>query len=189
MTIGAAYAVAQVTSISFGLILLIASGIFALAMTGWAEVESGDIRFWFRYVRRGTESFPLQVIVTPQTPTSIPAIFFTTTTEDRQLVHTRPHPVGVSFRQPVEQNVSRSQLPCKIKRSGLTIFQVERFVEDGFVVSNQRPGIEVLGYVSYEGDPSSTSAEIDAAISGVEAVMKRREKTARSKQHLGSSST
>lgn len=156
VTVLAAYIVSFASEIGFVPALLIVLFLLAIATTVWDELESGDIRFWLRHVRRrrlkqGTiDALGFVARACPQSPTGSPAIAFQTTEAERLEVSTLSHPVGVSFHEPIEQDVGSRDVPCRLKKAGLTIFRVERFTDSGFVITEQRPGIFVRGDVSYQ---------------------------------------
>jgi hypothetical protein len=153
VAVAAAEIIAVVLPVPFGLALTIALFILAVSVTVVDGIVSGDFAFLIEIARHKSGMATLGAVVLGGSPLSEPALMFTTNTEQRRLVKTDQGPVGVSFITPVEREISSSQVPCKLKRAGLTILRVDRFTDEGIVISNQHPGIGVRAEVSY-GSPS-----------------------------------
>jgi hypothetical protein len=74
---------------------------------------------------------------------------FITNRLPRRLIRTAARPAGFRITSPVEASVWGSQLPCSVGRYDKTIFRVDEFLADGFVVTDQAPGFTVQGEMSY----------------------------------------
>jgi hypothetical protein len=151
----AAQGITLIATVSFGVALLVASLAIGVVLTIVDGVTSGDWAFLARELRRKLRpqragpSGTLGAVTLDAGPLGERALMFTTNTEQRRFVKTDCQPIGIRFESPVEQEVSSAQLPCKIKRAGMTIFRLDQFLGDGIVISDQRPGIDVRAEVSY----------------------------------------
>jgi hypothetical protein len=156
VAVAAAEIIAVVLPVPFGLALTIALFVLAVSVTVVDGIVSGDFAFLLGVARYKLRSggFGLNgsfgAVVLNTGPLGERALMFTTNTEPKRIVTTDRRPVGIRFIKPVEQEVSLSKLPSRVKKAGLTILCVDQFEEEGIVITMQRPGVDIRAEVSYD---------------------------------------
>jgi hypothetical protein len=153
----AVVAAAMIEPLGIGIALVIGVSLWAgSCLAQW--LRPGSIAFArervrFRLAARRGPSVAghLEAVATPGSALGSRAIRFVTDEQDRRLINTGQNgkPVGIRFEAPVEQEVSASNLPVRMKAFGRTILCVDQFVAEGVVIVKQLPGVEVVAEVSY----------------------------------------
>jgi hypothetical protein len=161
LAVTAAEIVAVIVPLPLGVALVAALGLLALCLTVVDGIRSGNIAFLVAVARYKLHAHTpglrgsLGAVLLDGGSLSEHALMFTTNADQRRVVKTDRAPIGISFVTPVEQEISSSQVPCRVKKAGLTILRLDRFIDHGIVISKQLPGIEIRAEVSYvaEGTP------------------------------------
>lgn len=93
----------------------------------------------------------------PPSPTAA-RVSFVTEDAGRRFFLTAGRPLQLHITRPAPVSVTAALLPFPVRRGDGTLFVVEEFRDDGWVISGQMPGVMVEGWLCSEaGGPRSRS--------------------------------
>jgi hypothetical protein len=95
----------------------------------------------------------MSAVVNPGSAEGSREFSFNTGRQPKRLIPTASRPAGLRITAPFETSVWAGTLPYRVQRHGKTIFRVIEFQPNGFVISDQAPGLTIQGEVSYSDLP------------------------------------